>query len=157
MTPPWQRKLAGALTEHWIDSEVLRDNRLGDPARRPLWVYTPPGYDESSEDLPSIYVIQGMTGQLDMWRNRSAFRPTFPEQLDHDFDMGTIQRCLVCFVDCWTSLGGSQFLDSPATGQLPLLPLRGGDCPSSTSGTARSVHPAIAPSPATRAGAAGRW
>lgn len=96
---------------------MLRGNRLGDPCRRPLWVYTPPGYEEGVEELPVIYVIQGMTGQLDMWRNRSAFRPTFPELLDHDFDMGTIQRCLVCFVDCWTSLGGSQFLDSPATGR----------------------------------------
>lgn len=117
MNEPWQRRLAGALNEHWIESELLRGNRLGDPCRRPLWVYTPPGYEQSTEDLPVIYVLQGMTGQLDMWRNRSPFRPTFPELLDRDFDKGTIQRCLVCFVDCWTSLGGSQFLDSPATGR----------------------------------------
>ncbi|MGH2929954.1 MAG: alpha/beta hydrolase, partial [Solirubrobacteraceae bacterium] len=114
---PWQRALAGTLHEHWIESDLLRDNWLGDPYRRPLWVYTPPGYDDGADDYPAIYVIQGMTGQLDMWRNRTPFRPTFPELLDRDFDMGTIRPCLVCFVDCWTSLGGSQFLDSPATGR----------------------------------------
>ena len=31
---------------HSLESEALRDNRLGDPHERPLWVYTPPGYDE---------------------------------------------------------------------------------------------------------------
>lgn len=117
MTEPWQRQLVGALHEHWIESELLRDNRLGDPNRRPLWVYTPPGYEDTGERYPVIYVLQGMMGQLDMWRNRRPFRPTFPELLDRDVDMGTILPCLVCFVDCWTSLGGSQFLDSPATGR----------------------------------------
>ena len=42
--------------------------------RRPLYVYTPPGYDaDADRRYPSVYVIQGMTGQLDMWRNRKAF------------------------------------------------------------------------------------
>ncbi len=30
---------------------------------------------------------------------------------------GRCRPCVVVFVDCWTSLGGSQFLDSPATGR----------------------------------------
>ena len=66
-----------------MESEALRGNPLGDPHERPLWVWTPPGYDDEPERrYPSVYVIQGYTGQLDMWRNRSAFRPKYPELLD---------------------------------------------------------------------------
>src|SRR5260370_42668341 len=72
---PWSAELAGTLTEHVIDSELLRDNPLGDPHRRPLWVYAPPGYaDASDQRYPSVYVIQGFTGYLEMWHNRSPFR-----------------------------------------------------------------------------------
>ncbi len=58
-----------------------------------------------------------MTGQLDMWRNRTPFRKNFPEMVDELFAAGDVPPCLVVWVDCWTSLGGSQFLDSPATGR----------------------------------------
>jgi len=106
---PWSKQLAGRLDEHEIDSAALAGNPLGDPSRRPLWVYVPP--DAGDEPMPAIYLIQGMTGQIDMWRNRSAFRPTLLELVD---DLRAPAR--VVFVDAWTSLGGSQFLNSPATG-----------------------------------------
>jgi enterochelin esterase-like enzyme len=115
---PWGRRFAGRLDEHVIDSEVLRSNRLGDPAERPLWVYVPPGYDDAPDrSYPAIYVIQGFTGQLDMWRNRPPMRALFPEAVDELFSDGATPQCIVVFVDCWTSLGGSQFVDSPATGR----------------------------------------
>ncbi len=108
---PWSIQYRGRWEELEVESEALRDNALGDPTVRPLWVWLPPGYDESDKLYPSVYVIQGMTGQLDMWRNRAAFRPTYLELVDE-----LAPECLVVLVDCWTSLGGSQFLDSPATG-----------------------------------------
>ena len=77
-TPTWGRKWAGRLITGWIESEALKDNPLGDPWRRPVWVYLPPGYDEDpGRRYPAIFEIQGMTGQLDMWSNRSAFRANF--------------------------------------------------------------------------------
>lgn len=115
---PWSAPLAGRFEEHTIESRALVGNRLGDPTSRPLWVYVPPGYDrEPARRLPTLYAIQGLTGQLDMWRNRSAFRPTALELVDALFSRPDVPPCLVVFVDCWTSLGGSQFLDSPATGR----------------------------------------
>jgi enterochelin esterase-like enzyme len=115
---PWSREFAGRLDELEIDSEALRGNPLGDPHVRPLWVYVPPGYDDEPERrYPSVYVIQGMTGQLDMWRNREAFRPNYPEMVDDLFASGEAPPLIVAFVDCWTSVGGSQFLDSPGTGR----------------------------------------
>jgi hypothetical protein len=115
---PWSTEPAGRFEEHVFDSDVLKGNPLGDPHVRPLWVYLPPGYDaEPDRRYPSVYVIQGMTGQLDMWRNRFPFRRTFPELADRLFAEDTAPPCIVVWVDCWTSLGGSQFLDSPATGR----------------------------------------
>ena len=40
-----------------------------------------------------------------------------PRSVDELFSDGETPQCLVVFVDCWTSLGGSQFVDSPATGR----------------------------------------
>jgi len=115
---PWGRTFEGRIDEHEIDSEVLKDNHLGDPHVRPLWVYTPPGYDaEPDRRYACVYVIQGLTGQLDMWRNREPFRPNFPEEVDELFASGGAPPTLVAFVDCWTSLGGSQFVNSPGTGR----------------------------------------
>jgi S-formylglutathione hydrolase FrmB len=114
---PWSRELQGHLDEHVLTSEALRGNRLGDPHERPLWVYTPPGYAaEPDRRYPSIYLIQGHTGQLDMWRNRSAFRPNVLELVDALFADDGCPPAVVVFVDAWTSYGGSQFLDSPGVG-----------------------------------------
>jgi S-formylglutathione hydrolase FrmB len=115
---PWTREQAGRIEELELESEALRGNALGDPHVRPLWVSLPPGYDDDPDRrYPSIYVIQGLTGQLDMWRNRSPFRPNPLELADALFagDDAPPPAILV-WVDAWTSVGGSQFVDSPATG-----------------------------------------
>jgi molybdopterin converting factor small subunit len=112
---PWHRPLRGRLDELVLESTALRDNPLGDPSTRPLWVYSPP--DSDSVQLPVIYLIQGFTGQVDMWRNRSAQRLSVIELIDELFSGPSVPPCRVAFVDCWTSLGGSQYLDSPATGR----------------------------------------
>jgi hypothetical protein len=115
---PWSYELAGRIEEHAFESEVLKDNALGDPHVRPLWVYVPPGYDDEAERrYPSVYAIQGLTGQLDMWRNRTAFRKNFPELADELFAGGGAPPCVLVYVDAWTSLGGGQFIDSPGSGR----------------------------------------
>jgi S-formylglutathione hydrolase FrmB len=98
-----------------IESEVLRDNPLGDPARRPLYVYSPPG--AGREPLPSVYLLQGYSGQLDVWLARKPFEPTTVERLDRAFAAGECPDAIVVFIDAWTSLGGAQFINSSATGR----------------------------------------
>ena len=78
MPLPWSGELAGRIDEHVITSAALQGNHLGDPVDRPLWVYVPPGYDEGTDRLPSIYVVQGYTGYLTMWANRDAYHRPFP-------------------------------------------------------------------------------
>lgn len=113
---PWASPMNGRLDELEITSRALEGNPLGDPATRPLWVYVPPGA-EAAGPLPSVYVIQGFTGQVAMWANRDAFRMNMLELTDQLFSDPAVPRCLIVFVDCWTSLGGSQFVDSPGTGR----------------------------------------
>jgi hypothetical protein len=125
---PWRVEPRGRFEQQTIRSRALE----GNPVERPLWVYLPPGCgDDPDRRYPSIYVIQGYTGQVDMWWNRTALRPTVPELIDELFagpeGSGEPRRgapvdqvpppAVVVLVDCWTSLGGSQFLNSPGTGR----------------------------------------
>src|SRR5215212_208381 len=104
---PWERSLAGALDRLVVESELLAGNPLGDPARRPLYVYRPPNVDvDRSDGVPAVYVIQGYSGQLDMWLNRTPFEPTMVERLDAMFAAGDCPDALVVFVVAWTSSGG---------------------------------------------------
>ncbi|HTX26029.1 MAG TPA: alpha/beta hydrolase-fold protein [Streptosporangiaceae bacterium] len=115
---PWSAEFAGRLEEDVIVSELLRGNPLGDPHERPLWVYLPPGYQEDPDRrYPVVYVIQGYTGHLTMWRNRIPFRQPFPELADAVFARAEAPPAVVVYVDAWTAYGGSQFVDSAGTGR----------------------------------------
>jgi S-formylglutathione hydrolase FrmB len=115
---PWERPMHGTLDRLVVESDVLADNPIGDPARRPLWVYRPPGVElDHPRPLPVIYLIQGYTGQLDMWLRRDAFEPTVIERFDALFAAGGTPDALLVFVDAWTRFGGSQFLNSSSTGR----------------------------------------
>jgi S-formylglutathione hydrolase FrmB len=116
---PWDSEWQGRLEKRTIASEALRGNPLGDPHVRPVYVYVPPAYDEAPDRrYPSIYVIQGLTGQVDMWLGRKRWGGrTFPELTDELFASGDVPPCIVVFVDAWTRYGGSQYVDSPAVGR----------------------------------------
>ncbi len=102
-----------------VESERLAGNPLGDPTRRPLYVYSSPGVTSGGSGLrvPTIYVIQAFTGQVDTWLGRSVFEPTIVERLDAMFAEGSCPDAVVVFVDAWTRRGGSQFLNSPSLGR----------------------------------------
>ena len=112
---PWRRPLRGTLDEHEITSPALADNPLGDPATRPLWVLTPP-HVPPDQPTPIVYQIQGFTGHIDMWRYRSNLRESALERFDAALAAPDHPPVRLAFVDCFTSLGGSQFVNSPAVG-----------------------------------------
>ena len=115
---PWERPLHGTLDRLVVESDALAANPLGDPSRRPLWVYRPPGVElDHPKALPSVYVIQGYTGQLDMWATRQPFERTMVERLDAMFAAGECPDAIIVLVDAWTTFGGSQFLNSTGTGR----------------------------------------
>ena len=112
--PPWERPLRGTLDRLVVESERLAGNPLGDPAQRPLWVYRAPGAGDDA--VPTVYVIMGYLGQVDMWANRFPFELTMLERVDELFAGGECPPATLVFVDAWTCYGGSQFLNSSSTG-----------------------------------------
>ena len=71
-------------------------------------------------------MIQGYTGQLDMWLSRQAFEPTMIERLDAMYAANDCPDAIIVFVDAWTRFGGSQFLNCTQHRPLPRLPVRRG-------------------------------
>ena len=99
------------------ESSLLADNPLGDPAGRRHPVYLPPGYDEERERrYPVLWCLAAYTnagpGQVN-WRNHGE---NLPERLDRLIADGAMPPVIVVFPDCYTSLGGNQYVNTPAMG-----------------------------------------
>lgn len=108
--------LTGRLESFEHRSDRLADNRLGDPAVRPVPVYLPPGYDESDRHYPVLWSLAAYTSsgpaQL-AWRNHGE---NLPARLDRLIESGELPPVICVMPDSYTSLGGNQFVDSPAIG-----------------------------------------
>jgi S-formylglutathione hydrolase FrmB len=96
-------------------SEILKNNPLGDKYIRDVIVYLPPGYDEN-KTYPGVYVLTGFTGRGRMLLNDSAFTPNFAERMDKLISSGKIKPMIAVLPDCFTRYGGSQYINSSATG-----------------------------------------
>ncbi|NVK34816.1 MAG: enterochelin esterase [Rhodobacteraceae bacterium] len=104
----------GTLHRLTIQSEILQDNLLGDPSAREVVVYTPHGH--SGQDLPLLVDFAAYTssGLAHIgWKN---FGENLPERLDRLIENGALAPVVVAFPDCFTRLGGNQFIDSAAMG-----------------------------------------
>jgi S-formylglutathione hydrolase FrmB len=97
-------------------SKVLQNNPLGDKNGRDLFVYLPPNYDNSTERYPTVYCLSGFTGRGKMMLNDSAFTPNLEERLDDLIASKKIKPMIAVMPDCFTYYGGSQYLNSTATG-----------------------------------------
>ncbi|MBN1221456.1 MAG: esterase [Anaerolineae bacterium] len=100
-----------------ITSEVLRPNPLGDPYLRRVPVYLPPGYAESNARYPVVYLLTGFTGRGTFMLNDSAFDETIQERMDRLIAAGQVQPMILVLPDGFTRYGGSQYLNSSATGR----------------------------------------
>jgi enterochelin esterase family protein len=98
------------------ESRVLQDNPLGDKHIRDLIVYLPPGYDSDDRSYPAVYCLTGFTGRGKMLLNDNAFTPNLAERMDKLIAAGTVRPMIVVMPDCFTYYGGSQYINSTATG-----------------------------------------
>ncbi len=110
-------KRTGTVVVESVDSRALRGNPLGDPHVRRTPVYLPPSYGTPGRRYPSIYVLAGFTGSGEMFLNRNAWSETFAERCDRLIAEGRMAEAVVVFPDGFTDLGGSQYLNSTATGR----------------------------------------
>src|SRR3954469_15315393 len=116
--PTWpQGRLV--ILEH--ASKVLRDNALRDPHVRKLAVWLPPQYDEAAggnrgKRFPVLYDLVGFMGSglsHVAWKN---FNENVPERLSRLVHEKAMPPVIVVFPDCFTALGGNQYVNSSAIG-----------------------------------------
>jgi S-formylglutathione hydrolase FrmB len=99
-----------------LESQVLTDNPLQDPANRRLPVLLPPDYADSSRRYPVIVGLTGFTGKGIMMLNEDAWQPNLVQRLERLYADG-MPPAIFVLPDCFTRYGGSQYINSGATGR----------------------------------------
>jgi hypothetical protein len=98
-------------------SRVLEDNPWQDPAEREVAVYLPHGYAEAGSPRIALWDLAAFTnsgpGHLN-WRNQGE---NLPARLDRLIGEGGMEPVVVVIPDCYTSLGGNQYVNSAGVGR----------------------------------------
>jgi enterochelin esterase family protein len=110
-------KSKGRVALEEVSSRALRNNPLHDPHVRTLPVYLPPGYDESDRRYPVIFVLSGFLGSGRMLLNYNHYSEPLDARLDRLIASGRMKPAIVAMPDAFTSYGGSQYINSRATGR----------------------------------------
>lgn len=105
----------GTIHRLVIESAVLKDNLLNDPVDRDIHVYVPAGHD--GRGLPLLVDLVGFTAGGPAHTNWKNFGENVPERLDRLIAAKTMPPCVVAFPDCFTKLGGNQYINSAAIGR----------------------------------------
>jgi len=103
------------VLEH--SSRILRDNPLGDPHVRKLAVWLPPQYDHSGKRrFPVLYDLVGFTGSGLVHVGWKPFGDNVPERAARLIREEKMGPAIIVFPDCFTALGGNQYVNSSAIG-----------------------------------------
>jgi S-formylglutathione hydrolase FrmB len=110
-------EVRGHVVLERLRSRVLEGNAPGDPATRTVPIYLPPSYATSpSRRYPVAYVLAGFTGRGRAQLNDNAWNPPLDERMDGMIARGDCAEMILVMPDCFTRYGGSQYLNSTATG-----------------------------------------
>ena len=104
----------GSVSRLSVDSQALRSNMLRDPSVRVVDVYLPPGLD--GQGLPLLVDLVGFTSSGLSQTNWVGFCENLPERLDRLIGEQRMPPVVVAFPDCFTRLGGNQYINSASTG-----------------------------------------
>src|SRR2546423_9398184 len=104
----------GSVTRVIIESQALKSNMLGDPSARIVDVYVPAGHD--GHGLPLLVDLVGFTSSGLSQTNWVGFRENVPERLDRLIGEERMSPVVVAFPDCFTRLGGNQYIHSASIG-----------------------------------------
>ena len=108
---------AGTLVVLEHTSKILKDNPLGDPHVRKLGVWLPPQYDHGgNKRFPVLYDLVGFTGSGLAHANWKPFGDNVPERAARLIREGKMGAAIIVFPDCFTALGGNQYVNSSAIG-----------------------------------------
>lgn len=106
----------GELVHLTIESDALRTNLLGDPASRTVAVYLPEGYRGSDARYPVFVDLASFSNSGLKRLAWTGFGESVPQRLDRLVAAGAMGPVIAVFPDCFTSLGGNQYIDSAAMG-----------------------------------------
>ena len=106
---------AGTVHRLSLDSEALKGNLLGDSPHRIVDVYVPHGHE--GRGLPLLVDVVGFTAGGLAHTNWKNFGENVPERLDRLIAAGEMPPVVVAFPDCFTRLGGNQYVNSVAMGR----------------------------------------
>ena len=105
-----------------IESAHLAGNLLGDPGERSLYVYLPPGYEESDRRYPTAYLLhafgQDAEGLVHPPTDGQRWSPPLEDVLDPVFGRLGTEPMIVVVPDGDTRYGCGQWVDSPVTGNF---------------------------------------
>ncbi len=107
----------GTIRVERFESAALLGNLPGDPHVRDLHLYLPPGYESGTERYPVIWCLTGFTGRGRMLLNDGTWEPGLGGRMDALLADGRAGPAILAMPDCFTHLGGSQYLNSPALGR----------------------------------------
>src|SRR5467141_2589683 len=106
----------GEVVVERFNSQVLKGNPLGDPTQRDVTIYLPPKYDPKKR-YPAAYGIVGYTGTGRMLFGVDPLGEDLKTKLDRLIRTGKMEPMIVPMVDCFTRVGGNQYINSTATGR----------------------------------------
>ena len=108
--------LRGKVEVHSLESRVLAGNPWGDPTRRDLSVYVPPSGNTAGRPLLVLLTGYAGSGWYHFQKGR-YLEDSLVGRLDRLIRTGAAPETVMVAPDCLTTLGGSQYLNSSATGR----------------------------------------
>jgi enterochelin esterase-like enzyme len=117
MTLKRPKSPAGTLVVLEHTSRILKNNPLGDPHVRKLAAWLPPQYDSSGgRRFPVLYDLVGFTGTGLSHVGWKPFGENVPERAARLIHEERMAPAIIVLPDCFTALGGNQYVNSSAIG-----------------------------------------
>lgn len=108
--------MKGTIAHHAFESSALRGNPWGDPIERDVPVYLPPS--GKTEGRPLLVLLSGYSGTgPSHFRTSDYLRESIVTRLDRLIRTATVAEAVMVGPECLTTLGGSQYVNSSATGR----------------------------------------
>ncbi len=104
----------GRVEIRTFESTLLKHNRLGDRATREVPVYLPPGWDRG--EWPVLFCLAGFTGRGQSMLETHPWRRGLVWHFDQAVARGESPGAILVLPDCFTRLGGSQYVNSATVG-----------------------------------------
>ncbi|MGK2963257.1 MAG: alpha/beta hydrolase [Gemmatimonadaceae bacterium] len=114
-----QERWTGGVTHvDTVAAPSLRGNLIGDPSRKEVTVYLPPGYaTERHRRYPVIYLLHGFAADHRQFMSGQYQGLNVRVSMDSLIARGVAEKMIVVMPNADTFFGGSFYMNSPVTGK----------------------------------------